>query len=235
MMSPLIPRREVEHLEATHGGGACQRPGLRRGQVIAAGGLLDVLLQERRLAEEDVGTRGEARDLGDVRRREECVHHVGDLLAGRRHEQLLAQRRKGPAAARDHLDRGVGGRSGAHGILQHVEPPARTEAGGRERVGAHVQVRALGHGIRHRHDAVIERHGLDREDRVGEHDAGERPGRTEQLALEPALRREAPVGRLALADVGHLDREGVFLGQVPGVAGELALDAVGEACGSVEP
>src|SRR5438093_9617713 len=64
-VAPFVPRREVEHLEAAHSGRACERAGLRRGQMIAPGGLLEVFLQERCLAEKDVGLHGEARDLGD--------------------------------------------------------------------------------------------------------------------------------------------------------------------------
>src|SRR5262245_41150411 len=56
-VTTLVARREVEDLEAPHAGGTRERAGLPCREVIAARRLLEVLLEERCLAEEDVRMR----------------------------------------------------------------------------------------------------------------------------------------------------------------------------------
>ena len=71
----------MEHLEAARAGGAGEGAGLARREVVALAGLVQVGVEERRLAEEDVGSPGKPDDPCGVRRREERVDDVGDLLS----------------------------------------------------------------------------------------------------------------------------------------------------------
>src|SRR5207248_1152292 len=123
-VAALVARREVEDLEAPHACGAAQRARLPGRQVIAACRLLQVLLQEWRLAEEEVGAGGEPHDRGRIGRRGQRVDHVGDLLAGRHGDQLGAERAERAAIAGRNLDRGVVGGAGAARVLERVEPGA---------------------------------------------------------------------------------------------------------------
>src|SRR5262249_8931741 len=52
-VSALVAWREVEHLQPAHSRGSRQRARLASGQVIALAGLIEIAVQERRLAEED--------------------------------------------------------------------------------------------------------------------------------------------------------------------------------------
>src|SRR5262245_56918005 len=93
----FIARREVEDVEATNSCGTRERAGLARRQVVAAGRLIDVLLEEGGLAEEQVRVRCQPHDRRRVGTREERVDHVRDLLPGGDGEQLVAQPSEWPA------------------------------------------------------------------------------------------------------------------------------------------
>src|SRR5262249_61630574 len=88
-IAPLVAGREVEDLEAADAGGSCQGARLASRQVVASRGLLAVVVEERGLAEEEVGPGGEPDDGGDVGGGEEGIHHGGDLLPRRDPEQRV--------------------------------------------------------------------------------------------------------------------------------------------------
>ena len=81
---------------------------------------------------------------------------------------------------------------------------------------------------------MVEGRRLDGDDRVGHDHPVEGPRRAERLAGEAPPGGEAEGLHLPGVDLGHLDREGVLVGQVPHIAGELARYAVRQARGPVE-
>src|SRR5262249_34098961 len=106
-VASLVARREVEDVQPPRTRGAGERAGLPRRQVIAPRRLIDVLVEERRLAVEEVRVGGEADDAGGVRRREERVDDVGDLLPRRHVEEGRAQLAERPAIAGRDLEEQV--------------------------------------------------------------------------------------------------------------------------------
>src|SRR5438309_987586 len=84
----LVPRREVEDLEAAHARVAAEQARLSRRQMIPLARLLDVFLEKRRLAKEEIRLAHELDDPQLISGAVERVHDVADLLPPRLDHQL---------------------------------------------------------------------------------------------------------------------------------------------------
>jgi hypothetical protein len=123
----FVARREVEGLETGGPGGPGQGSGLAGGQVIALAGLIEVGVQERGLAEEEIGAVRQPDDAGRIGGREQHVDHIGDLLPRGHDEEVVAQGvQRAPVARRD-LDGEVVVGAAPHGRLEPAQPRARAE------------------------------------------------------------------------------------------------------------
>src|SRR5204862_1462702 len=78
-----VARREVKHHQFPGLGGAAQQPGLTRGQMIAPGRLILVLIEEGRFTEEEVRVVCERSDTSGIVRAVEGIDHIGKLLPAR--------------------------------------------------------------------------------------------------------------------------------------------------------
>ena len=174
------------------------------------------------------------------------VDHVADLLAGRKKDKR-AQVADGPlglgAIGVLHGERRVVGRTVAQHVLQSREPAPGQEPTRREPRRVDVHVRRL----------------VDREGEAGDLVVGDRCAHAEVSlvheqrrrrrsgirrrrqferrplhACEPGRRRELPAPAADGGDLGHVEDEGIPVGEIPDVAAELAGHAVADPLGAVQ-
>ena len=103
--APLVAGRIMQRHDALDLRLARQRARLMGGQMAPGGRDLRIYLEKGRLYEEHLGFPGEGDDLLHVRRREGCVHNIGNLVPRRDLKDFSPElaEREGPRRPRARL------------------------------------------------------------------------------------------------------------------------------------